>query len=142
MGGKTLWVVSTSVLLLGVPWGLAYAEEQTIIEQEREMMAQQKASEVSFDFAPRRGNGESLYPRNEEKLTVKLIVPDAWRTTSCSRRRTSRTISKLLVTRLRSSPTACYVFHASYLLYLSLAFLYISFHHSHGMGGTEGKLNI
>jgi len=47
-GGKTLWVVSTSVLLLGVPWALAFAEEQQMAEMEREMKMQQSANEVSF----------------------------------------------------------------------------------------------
>jgi len=46
MGGKTLWVVSTSALLLGVPWALAYAEEQQMAEMEREMKMQQSANEV------------------------------------------------------------------------------------------------
>jgi import receptor subunit TOM22 len=47
MGGKTLWVVSTSALLLGVPWALAYSEEQMIVEQERaELMAQRAQNEV------------------------------------------------------------------------------------------------
>jgi import receptor subunit TOM22 len=51
MGGKTLWVVSTSALLLGVPWALAYSEEQMIVEQERaELMAQRAQNEVSFTF--------------------------------------------------------------------------------------------
>ncbi|KAK5000100.1 mitochondrial import receptor subunit Tom22 [Elasticomyces elasticus] len=45
-GGKTLWVVSTSALLLGVPWALAFAEEQQMQEMEREMRAQQGANEV------------------------------------------------------------------------------------------------
>jgi hypothetical protein len=49
MGGKTLWVVSTSALLLGVPWALAYSEEQMIVEQERaEIMAQRAQNEVCF----------------------------------------------------------------------------------------------
>ena len=42
-GGKTLWVVSTSALLLGVPWALAYSEEQMIVEQERAELMQQRA---------------------------------------------------------------------------------------------------
>jgi import receptor subunit TOM22 len=47
LGGKTLWVVSTSALLLGVPWALAYSEEQMIVEQERqELMAQRAQNEV------------------------------------------------------------------------------------------------
>ncbi|THY49341.1 hypothetical protein D6C97_07373 [Aureobasidium pullulans] len=45
-GGKTLWVVSTSVLLLGVPWALAFAEEQQMAEMEREMKMQQSANEL------------------------------------------------------------------------------------------------
>ena len=44
--GKALWVVSTSLLLLGVPWALAYAEEQQMIEMEREMQMQQQASQL------------------------------------------------------------------------------------------------
>jgi import receptor subunit TOM22 len=47
LGGKTLWVVSTSALLLGVPWALAYSEEQLIVEQERaELMNQRAQNEV------------------------------------------------------------------------------------------------
>lgn len=45
--GKTLWVVSTSALLLGVPWALAFSEEQQVLEMEREMRMQQGANEVS-----------------------------------------------------------------------------------------------
>jgi import receptor subunit TOM22 len=33
-------------LLLGVPWALAYAEEQQMIEMEREMQMQQQASQL------------------------------------------------------------------------------------------------
>ncbi|KAJ9629678.1 mitochondrial import receptor subunit Tom22 [Taxawa tesnikishii (nom. ined.)] len=44
--GKTLWVVSTSALLLGVPWALAFAEEQQMAEMEREMKMQQSANEM------------------------------------------------------------------------------------------------
>jgi len=43
MGGKTLWVVGTSALLLGVPWALAYSEEQMIVEQERAELQAQRA---------------------------------------------------------------------------------------------------
>ena len=46
MTGKTLWVVSTSALLLGVPWALAFSEEQQVQEMEREMRMQQSANEV------------------------------------------------------------------------------------------------
>lgn len=43
LGGKTLWVVSTSALLLGVPWALAYSEEQMMVEQEKMELANQRA---------------------------------------------------------------------------------------------------
>ncbi|KAH7050188.1 mitochondrial outer membrane translocase complex, subunit Tom22 [Macrophomina phaseolina] len=46
VGAKCLWVVSSSALLLGVPWALAYAEEQQMIEMEREMKMQQSANEL------------------------------------------------------------------------------------------------
>jgi mitochondrial import receptor subunit TOM22 len=52
-GGKTLWVVSTSALLLVVPWALAYQEEQQLAEMDREMQMQQRAGEVrSIHFIP------------------------------------------------------------------------------------------
>lgn len=44
--GKALWVVGSSALLLGVPWALAYTEEQQMIEMEREMRMQQTSAEV------------------------------------------------------------------------------------------------
>ena len=47
MGGSTLWIVSTSALLLGVPWALAFGEEQQVQEMEKEMRMQQSANEVS-----------------------------------------------------------------------------------------------
>lgn len=45
-GGKALWVVCTSGLLIGVPWALAFAEEQQMLEMEKEMKMQQSANEV------------------------------------------------------------------------------------------------
>jgi len=44
--GKSLWVISTSALLLGVPWALAFAEEQQMMEMEKEMKLQQSANEL------------------------------------------------------------------------------------------------
>lgn len=38
--------MSTSALLLGVPWALAFSEEQQVQEMEREMRMQQSANEV------------------------------------------------------------------------------------------------
>lgn len=45
-GGKALWVISTSALLLGVPWALAYAEEQQFVEMEKEQAMMKGANEV------------------------------------------------------------------------------------------------
>jgi import receptor subunit TOM22 len=46
-GGQALWVISTSVLLVGLPWALAYAEDQVLAEQEAQVKMQQTANEVS-----------------------------------------------------------------------------------------------
>ncbi|KAI9678597.1 MAG: hypothetical protein M1817_005654 [Caeruleum heppii] len=45
LGGKTLWIVSTSALLLGVPWALAFTEEAQMVEMEKEVKMQQSANE-------------------------------------------------------------------------------------------------
>ncbi|KAI1931749.1 mitochondrial import receptor subunit Tom22 [Ophidiomyces ophidiicola] len=45
-GGKTLWVVSTSAFLLGVPWALALAEEQQYVQMEREQGMIKGANEM------------------------------------------------------------------------------------------------
>jgi import receptor subunit TOM22 len=45
-GGKALYVLSTSALLLGVPWALAFAEEQQMVEMEKEMRMREMGSEV------------------------------------------------------------------------------------------------
>lgn len=65
-GGKTLWVVSTSVLLLGVPWALAFAEEQQMAEMEREMKMQQSANEVNY--CPPATHPRKENHANEQKL--------------------------------------------------------------------------
>jgi import receptor subunit TOM22 len=57
--GKALWVVSTSLLLLGVPWALAYAEEQQMIEMEKEMQMQQQASNLLTQPSGGNGAGEA-----------------------------------------------------------------------------------
>ena len=45
-GGKALFVLSTSALMLGVPWALAFAEEQQVVDMEKEMRARELGSEV------------------------------------------------------------------------------------------------
>lgn len=44
--GKALWVMSTSAFLLGVPFALAYAEEEQYIQMEREQGMIKGANEV------------------------------------------------------------------------------------------------
>lgn len=46
--GKALWILSTSAFLLGVPWALAYAEEEQYIQLEREQGMIKGANEVCF----------------------------------------------------------------------------------------------
>ena len=46
-GGKTLWVVSTGALLLGVPFAFAFAEEQQVVEMEKEQRMRELGNEVS-----------------------------------------------------------------------------------------------
>ncbi|KAJ5561560.1 hypothetical protein N7535_003976 [Penicillium sp. DV-2018c] len=44
--GKSLWVISTSAFLLGVPFALAYAEEEQYIQMEREQGMIKGANEM------------------------------------------------------------------------------------------------
>jgi import receptor subunit TOM22 len=47
VGGRALWVLSTSALLLGLPLALALSEEQEIEAQEQQSKMAQTANEVS-----------------------------------------------------------------------------------------------
>lgn len=47
LSGKTMWVVSTSALLLGVPFALALVEEQQMAEMEKEQRMREMGNEVS-----------------------------------------------------------------------------------------------
>jgi hypothetical protein len=49
-GGKTMWVIATSALLLGVPWALAFSEEQQIMDMEKEMKMREMGGDVSLEF--------------------------------------------------------------------------------------------
>jgi import receptor subunit TOM22 len=46
--GKALWVISTSAFLLGVPWALAFAEEEQYAQMEKEQGMMKGANEVCF----------------------------------------------------------------------------------------------
>ncbi|PGH14452.1 hypothetical protein AJ80_05897 [Polytolypa hystricis UAMH7299] len=45
-GGQSLWILSTSAFLLGVPWALALAEEQQYVQLEREQGIIKGANEM------------------------------------------------------------------------------------------------
>ncbi|KAJ5677039.1 Mitochondrial import receptor subunit tom22 [Penicillium maclennaniae] len=44
--GRALWIISTSAFLIGVPWALAYAEEEQYIQMEREQGMIKGANEM------------------------------------------------------------------------------------------------
>jgi len=44
-GGKGLWVLATSVLLLGIPYALALGEEQAAMEEERQRGMMQEGAQ-------------------------------------------------------------------------------------------------
>ncbi|KAL5342288.1 mitochondrial outer membrane translocase complex, subunit Tom22 [Aspergillus crustosus] len=50
--GKALWIISTSAFLLGVPWALAYAEEEQYIQMEREQGMIKGANEMLAPGVP------------------------------------------------------------------------------------------
>ncbi|KAI0123913.1 mitochondrial outer membrane translocase complex, subunit Tom22 [Xylariales sp. AK1849] len=54
-GGRTMWVIATSALVLGVPWALAWAEEQQVMEMEKEMKMREMGGEILTAGAPADG---------------------------------------------------------------------------------------
>lgn len=49
-GGKGLWVLTASALMVGVPWAMAFVEEQQLMEMEREQRARESTGEVRFSY--------------------------------------------------------------------------------------------
>jgi len=47
IGGKAVYILITSILMLGIPYALSLEEDKMISEQERQMQAQQGMSEVT-----------------------------------------------------------------------------------------------
>ncbi|KAI1434885.1 mitochondrial outer membrane translocase complex, subunit Tom22 [Xylaria sp. CBS 124048] len=45
-GGKTIWVISSSALLLGIPWALLWSEENHFMEMEKEMKMREMGGEL------------------------------------------------------------------------------------------------
>ncbi|TKY85064.1 hypothetical protein EX895_006144 [Sporisorium graminicola] len=52
LAGKLVWVVTTSALLVGLPFALAVEDESRIVAQEKEMMAQQQGAQHMLAPAP------------------------------------------------------------------------------------------
>ena len=52
LGGKTLWVISSSALLIGVPWALAWGEEQQVLEMEKEMKMREMGTASGVPIEP------------------------------------------------------------------------------------------
>ncbi|KAI1268380.1 mitochondrial outer membrane translocase complex, subunit Tom22 [Xylariaceae sp. FL1019] len=52
LSGKTLWVISSSALLIGIPYALAWNDEQQVMEMEKEM----KMREMGGDLLTAGGN--------------------------------------------------------------------------------------
>ncbi|KAL2828466.1 mitochondrial outer membrane translocase complex, subunit Tom22 [Aspergillus cavernicola] len=50
--GNALWILSTSAFLLGVPWALAFAEEEQYVQMEREQGMIKGANEMLAPGAP------------------------------------------------------------------------------------------
>ncbi|KAI1172184.1 mitochondrial outer membrane translocase complex, subunit Tom22 [Nemania sp. FL0916] len=44
--GKTLWIISSSALLLGIPWALAWSEENQVLEMEKEMKMREMGGDL------------------------------------------------------------------------------------------------
>lgn len=61
--GNTLWVVSTTALLFGVPWALAYGDEQ----MQQEMENEQKMREMGGEMLSSAGNLTSNLGGGEAK---------------------------------------------------------------------------
>ena len=50
VAGNVVWIVTTSALLIGLPLALVLEDEAKIVQQEKEMLAQQQGAQVSSSF--------------------------------------------------------------------------------------------
>ena len=81
-------MVSTSALLLGVPWALAFSDEQQVQEMEREMRMQQSANEVSQNTEDEEMKGISANKIMNSFLLLALDRDRAMRDRRCKHKRT------------------------------------------------------
>jgi len=55
LAGKSAWILSTSVLLVGVPYVLALVDEQQVVEMEKEQRMREMGQELLTPGAPASG---------------------------------------------------------------------------------------
>ncbi|KAH0847655.1 hypothetical protein AYO21_02914 [Fonsecaea monophora] len=58
-GGKSLWVVATSILLLGIPYALALGEEQQYMEEERQRGIMEQGTQGIIQGGQQPGQGDA-----------------------------------------------------------------------------------
>jgi mitochondrial import receptor subunit TOM22 len=51
IGGKAVYILITSILMLGIPYALSVEEDKMFAEQERQLQLQQGMSEVSVPYS-------------------------------------------------------------------------------------------
>ena len=56
LAGNAIWVVTTSALLVGLPLALAIENETMMVQQEKEMLAQQQGAQQVRSHGPIRNN--------------------------------------------------------------------------------------
>jgi len=67
LAGNIVWVVTTSALLVGLPLALALEDEAKIVQQERELLAQQQGQQMltssgPFGVPPAPGGQQGIVP--------------------------------------------------------------------------------
>ncbi|OAL37654.1 hypothetical protein AYO20_03161 [Fonsecaea nubica] len=58
-GGKSLWVIATSILLLGIPYALALGEEQQYMEEERQRGIMEQGTQGIIQGGQQPGHGDA-----------------------------------------------------------------------------------
>lgn len=68
LAGKLVWVVTTSALLVGLPFALAVEDESRIVAQEKEMMAQQQGAQHMLAPAASGAPGQQQQQQQQQQL--------------------------------------------------------------------------
>jgi len=81
LGGKAAWIISTSILLLGVPFGMALAEEAQAMEIEKEQQQRDLGNEVcgSYSTLHLRPFCKKVVAHFKDMLTGVAIDVYSWR---------------------------------------------------------------